>query len=189
MNKASTNAIIKADGTIWLEYTAVYKATCQTMDMTKFPFDEHYCHFDFTSWTYTQQELDLYDAKDEFEVTDSMKLVPNAEWEISMNGTEMLVEVDNCENATYVLWRIKFRLVRKPLYFLVNIILPITITCYISFLGMFSPSTGSGERTEKAFLGITTLLAVALLMLTVSAQMPVTSNSVPLMGKLKSMQY
>lgn len=155
------------------------------MDVKNFPFDHHQCYFDFASWTYTQAELDVYDASDEFDVTESMRFLPNAEWDLTITGTEKRIENDTAENELYPTWRVHVSLIRKPLYFLINMIIPTTITCFVSFLGMFSPSTSSGERTEKAFLGITTLLAVSLLMLTVSAQMPVTSNAVPLIGTFK----
>lgn len=181
--QASTNVVLSHEGKVTNSFTAVYKATCREMDMTNFPFDRHTCHLDFASWTYSGEELDVFESRNPHELPDSMKLVPSSEWDIVIIGTEKLVEIECCPNETYPTLRIKMALNRKPLYFLINIIIPTTITCYISFFGMFSPSTNTGERMEKAFLGITTLLAVSLLMLTVSSQMPVTSTAVPLMGK------
>lgn len=149
--------------------------------MTNFPFDHHSCYMDFASWTYSGKELDIFESEYS-DLPQSMKLVAHSEWDIEITGSEKIVEHECCPNETYPTLRVNIALHRKPLYFLINIIIPTTITCYISFIGMFSPSSSSGDRLEKAFLGITTLLAVSLLMLTVSAQMPVTSTAVPLMG-------
>lgn len=182
MNQASTNVIISHDGKVTNSFTAVYKATCREMDMTNFPFDAHKCYLDFASWTYSGNELDIFETSLSHDLPASMKLIAHSEWDIEITNTEKLVEYECCPNETYPTLRINIALKRKPLYFLINIIIPTTITCYISFIGMFSPSSSSGDRLEKAFLGITTLLAVSLLMLTVSAQMPVTSTAIPLMG-------
>lgn len=72
---------------------------------------------------------------------------------------------------------------RKPLFYLVNLIIPTCIITLISIVGFFMPSSASGERHEKISLGITTLLSMSILMLMVSDQMPTTSTFIPLIGE------
>nr|CDP96919.1 BMA-DEG-3, isoform d [Brugia malayi] len=100
---------------------------------------------------------------------------------------------------------------RKPLYYVVNLIIPTTILtlgffnlkilkdaslnvadvsrvqsgkCRMAIVGFFTPASTSDERTEKITIGITALLAISILMLMVSDQMPTTSDFVPLIGDL-----
>lgn len=161
---------------------AVYKATCRNLDMTDFPFDSHNCFLEFCSWTYSGTEMDILEGKYSYELPNSMKQVASPEWDYEIVNIEKIVEWECCPNQSYPLMRLHLFLKRKPLYYMINLVVPTVITCYVSFFGMFSPSSNTGERLEKAFLGITTLLAVSLLMLTVSNTLPVTSVAIPLMG-------
>uniref|UniRef100_A0A1I7XU77 Neur_chan_LBD domain-containing protein n=1 Tax=Heterorhabditis bacteriophora TaxID=37862 RepID=A0A1I7XU77_HETBA len=71
---------------------------------------------------------------------------------------------------------------RKPLFYLVNLIIPTSIITLIAIVGFFTTSSASGMREEKVSLGITTLLSMSILMLMVSDQMPTTSTFIPLIG-------
>ncbi len=72
---------------------------------------------------------------------------------------------------------------RKPLYYIVNLIIPAIFISVIATFGFFTPVSSSGERTEKVNLGITTLLAMAVLLMVVSDHMPTTSILVPLISE------
>lgn len=78
---------------------------------------------------------------------------------------------------------------RKPLFYLVNLIIPTCIITLISIVGFFMPSSASGERHEKISLGITTLLSMSILMLMVSDQMPTTSTFIPLIGERRCTRH
>jgi nicotinic acetylcholine receptor, invertebrate len=52
----------------------------------------------------------------------------------------------------------------------------------VAILGFFTPASTGDERIEKFNLGITTLLAMSILLLMVADQMPTTSEFVPLIG-------
>ena len=68
---------------------------------------------------------------------------------------------------------------RKPLYHYINLILP---TAAIAMLGLMAfwlpPDSG-----EKVSLSVTILLATAVFQLVVNENMPVQSNSVPIICK------
>lgn len=147
-----------------------------SMDMSRFPFDVHDCYMEFASWTYAGDELDLFDDMSSYDPSDSLKLIPNAEWDISIKTAEKFAEWSCCPNGSYPRLRIPILMKRKPIYFIMNVLLPISVICFVCFIGMFCPSTSSGDRTEKVFIGITTLSAVSLLIYSVSAQIPVTST-------------
>ena len=56
---------------------------------------------------------------------------------------------------------------RKPLYYVINLILPTSIITLVAITGFFTPASTADDRTEKINLGITTLLAMSILMLMV----------------------
>ena len=69
---------------------------------------------------------------------------------------------------------------RKPLFYIFNLIVPTSIITIVAIVGFFTPASTADERTEKFNLGITTLLAMSILLLMVADQMPTTSEFVPL---------
>ncbi|VDN24769.1 unnamed protein product [Gongylonema pulchrum] len=71
---------------------------------------------------------------------------------------------------------------RKPLYYVVNLIIPTTIITLVAIVGFFTPASTGDERREKITMGITTLLAMFILMLMVADQMPATSDFVSFIG-------
>lgn len=70
------------------------------------------------------------------------------------------------------------------MYYVVNLIIPTSIITLVSITGFFTPASTADDRTEKINLGITTLLAMSILMLMISDQMPTTSDFIPLIGRL-----
>lgn len=56
-------------------------------------------------------------------------------------------------------------------------------------MGFFTPASTEDDRKEKINLGITTLLAMSILMLIVSDSMPTTSEFVPLIGTEQTTDY
>ena len=66
---------------------------------------------------------------------------------------------------------------------MLNLLVPTSIITVVAIFGFFTPATTGDDRTEKFNLGITTLLAMSILLLMVSDQMPTTSEFVPLIGK------
>lgn len=67
-------------------------------------------------------------------------------------------------------------------FYILNVIIPSLIVAFINFFGFFTPSSSSGERNEKITLGLTTLLAMAVILLQVAEQVPRTSISTPMIG-------
>ncbi len=94
----------------------------------------------------------------------------------------MVQEKFACCKEPYVLLKAHLVIRRKPLYFMVNFVIPTAIITLVAVTGFFTPSTSTNERQEKVNLGITTLLAMMILLLMVGDQMPSTSDFVPLIG-------
>ncbi|CAJ0937983.1 unnamed protein product, partial [Mesorhabditis belari] len=86
-----------------------------------------------------------------------------------------------CPN-NYTLLHYIIHLRRKPLYYVINLIIPTGIITLISIVGFFTSSSINDIREEKITLGITTLLSMSILILMVSDKMPSTSSFIPLIG-------
>uniref|UniRef100_A0A915BL59 Neurotransmitter-gated ion-channel transmembrane domain-containing protein n=1 Tax=Parascaris univalens TaxID=6257 RepID=A0A915BL59_PARUN len=71
---------------------------------------------------------------------------------------------------------------RKPLYYIVNLVVPATVITVVAVIGFFTPATTNNERLDKLGLGIDSLLAMSFLMTMIDEKMPVTSEYVPLFG-------
>lgn len=70
---------------------------------------------------------------------------------------------------------------RRPIYYITVIVAPTFLISSLSVLGIFSPGSNDGPRSEKVSLGLGSLLAMTVLLDIVSAAMP-KSNSIPLLG-------
>ncbi|KAL3110447.1 hypothetical protein niasHT_019308 [Heterodera trifolii] len=74
-----------------------------------------------------------------------------AEEEKTNEGSDQEADVDN-----YTLLEFKLHIQRRPLFYLVNLIIPTSIITLIAIVGFFSSSTVNDVRDEKISLGITT---------------------------------
>ncbi|WKX93109.1 hypothetical protein Q1695_010832 [Nippostrongylus brasiliensis] len=163
---------------IELLYPTIYKFSC-LLDLRFFPFDVQNCTMIFSSWTYDQTGIDYFPASDEISIANYLE---NEGWEIlTTKVSRHEVKYSCCPNE-YTLLHLTLYLRRKPLFYLVNLIIPTSIITLIAIVGFFTTSSASGMREEKVSLGITTLLSMSILMLMVSDQMPTTSTFIPLIG-------
>ena len=71
---------------------------------------------------------------------------------------------------------------RRPLFYIIIIIIPSYIITMVSLVGLFSPRINNGDREEKVTLGLTTLLTMSVMLLGIQQQMPRSSDGMPLLG-------
>ncbi|CAI4227023.1 unnamed protein product [Auanema sp. JU1783] len=159
-------------------YPAIYKFYCR-LYLQFFPFDSQTCHMIFGSWTSDNMDID-YDSLAK-EVGTSNYL-PNEGWSLMATGAlRKEVKYVCCPN-NYTLLDFTLYLRRRPLFYLVNLVIPTFIITLIAITGFFTTSSTTGVRDEKISLCITTLLSMSILMLMVSDQMPSTSTFIPLIS-------
>uniref|UniRef100_A0A5S6Q8S0 Neurotransmitter-gated ion-channel ligand-binding domain-containing protein n=1 Tax=Trichuris muris TaxID=70415 RepID=A0A5S6Q8S0_TRIMR len=163
---------------ITFRYPAIYKFTCN-MNILYFPFDAHRCRMTFGSWMYDSVDLDYQPLTDDVFMED---YIEHTEWSVVKFKTHRELQFFKCCVRPFGLVHADLVIRRKPLFTIVNLIIPTAIINFISMFGFFSPTTVNGDRTEKVTLGITTLLAMSILLLMVSEEMPTTSDFIPLIG-------
>ncbi|KAI1727934.1 neurotransmitter-gated ion-channel ligand binding domain-containing protein [Ditylenchus destructor] len=177
---------IRADSLFWegkqgsnmsFLYPAIYTVTCR-LNIRYFPYDQQNCTLTISSWTNSKSALD-YHADERVNMA---SYIANEEWDVVSFKIYRHEYKYACCPEPWVILEASIVLRRKPLYYVINLIIPTAIITLVAITGFFTPASTADDRTEKINLGITTLLAMSILMLMVSDQMPTTSEFVPLIA-------
>ncbi|CAI4228454.1 unnamed protein product [Auanema sp. JU1783] len=159
-------------------YPALYRTSC-LLDIRFFPYDQQICKLTISSWTSSKSDID-YIA--EFTSVNLDNFLPNEEWVVISFDINRVEQKFVCCPEPWVLLEASLVVRRKPLYYIVNLVIPTSVITMVAVTGFFTAASTSSERREKLSLGIDSLLAMSILMMMVSEQMPTTSDYVPLFG-------
>ncbi|XP_020340974.2 acetylcholine receptor subunit gamma-like [Oncorhynchus kisutch] len=181
------NVLIYSSGYMYWLPPAIYRSTC-AIEITYFPFDYQNCTLVFRSQTYSANELEIMLAVDteteqpiEWVDIDPEAFTENGEWAIKHRPARKLI------NSRYTpddleYQEISFNLViqRKPLFYIINIILPCSLISSLVVLAYFLPAQAGGQ---KLTVSISVLLAQTVFLFLIAQKVPETSLNVPLIGK------
>uniref|UniRef100_A0A7I4YEI0 ACR-5-like protein n=1 Tax=Haemonchus contortus TaxID=6289 RepID=A0A7I4YEI0_HAECO len=163
---------------VQLMFPAIYKLSC-AMNVQWFPYDSQNCTFIISSWTHDKATIDYWA---EHPTVNLKNMARNDEWEVLGFEFERIEQIFKCCANPWVLLYAHLVIRRKPLYYVINLVIPTSIITIVAITGFFTPTSTSSERDEKLYLGINTLLTMSIMMLMVCNQMPSTSSYVPLMS-------
>lgn len=138
------------------------KTTC-AINVQDFPFDTQECTVRFISFGHPSSEV-RYNPLTDF--VDTTNYQESSEW--ILDGSS--IEVKEMDGSSIIY--ITFKFTRRPLYYVVNLILPIMILAVISCLVFFLPGN-SGERVGYS---VTAFLTFAVYLTMVSDNLPKTSD-------------
>ena len=150
------------NGQVDLNIGIVTKTGC-VVDTTNFPFDQQTCKIMFTPWGYKSHEIDFaptttYARTDQF--------IENQEWKLS--GTSLNTTIQ----ANRSILTFTVTLDRRPIYFMINMIIPVVLLGILNSLSFVLPPT-AGERMGFA----TNIFLTFAVYLTILAQnLPETSK-------------
>ncbi|XP_048238963.1 neuronal acetylcholine receptor subunit alpha-10-like [Haliotis rufescens] len=170
------NAVVQSNGEVLLVYQVILKTSC-TIDVAYFPMDQQHCQMTFLSWTSNGDQLNLTNG--ESGDVGLYEYIGNAEWDmVSYKKSRNVLRYPCCPEPYLSLsYRVVVR--RRPLFFLVNLMMPCLVITLVALLGLLVPN----ESGEKISIGITSLLAMIALLLVISSLLPPTSLAIPLIGK------
>lgn len=166
---------IFSDGMVTYNFPTVLETQC-SLDVKYFPFDTQRCPLVFGSWAHNGLEVDFISKGKSGDLSTTQT---NTEWDIVSFNTYRNVAYYNCCSEPYPDVRFVLEIRRKPLFYVVQIMIP---TFFITLLGMlvFTLTVESGEKVGTA---LTILLAVVVLLLIVSGSLPASAETLPLIGK------
>lgn len=151
------------DGTLNWTPGGVYQTQCST-DVTYYPFDTQVCSVILSTWGYTSIEITLNSTG-----VDLSYYEPDGEWEFISNSVTTTTRTSGQNSMPQVSFEMTFK--RRPVYQVMNTILPMMLLGLLScFVFHLHPDSG-----EKIGYSLTTLLAFAVYLTIVSAEMPTTS--------------
>uniref|UniRef100_A0A671FDM8 Acetylcholine receptor subunit epsilon n=2 Tax=Rhinolophus ferrumequinum TaxID=59479 RepID=A0A671FDM8_RHIFE len=180
------NVLVYEGGSVtWLP-PAIYRSTC-AVEVTYFPFDWQNCSLVFRSQTYNAEEVAFVFAVDDDGETiskidiDTEAYTENGEWAIDFCPGVIRrhdgVSPDG-PGDTDIIYTLIIR--RKPLFYVINIIVPCVLISGLVLLAYFLPAQAGGQ---KCTVSINVLLAQTVFLFLIAQKIPETSLSVPLLGR------
>uniref|UniRef100_A0A915N126 Neurotransmitter-gated ion-channel ligand-binding domain-containing protein n=1 Tax=Meloidogyne javanica TaxID=6303 RepID=A0A915N126_MELJA len=165
MNREETERYINV--VVIFMYPALYRVSCR-INILYFPYDQQNCTLIISSWT---SDISSIDYQPDANSVNLHSFIRNEEWEV-VSFEIRRVQKFVCCPEPWVLLHASLVVRRKPLYYIVNLVLPTSVITLVAVTGFFTPASTSNERREKLSLGIDS----------VSEQMPTTSDYLPLFG-------
>ncbi|XP_048238943.1 acetylcholine receptor subunit alpha-like [Haliotis rufescens] len=166
-------AILHSSGEVDLKYEAILETPCH-LDLQYFPMDQQRCRMSFESWTYNDKQLNITNGEGGDASLSDYRF--QTELELLSFTTSRQTSYYTCCAEPYVTLTYDVVVRRRPLFFLVNLMMPCLVVTLVALLGLLVPN----ESGEKVTIGITSLLAMIALLLVLSTAMPPTSSVVPL---------
>ncbi|MEE6508921.1 hypothetical protein FKM82_023419 [Ascaphus truei] len=180
-----TNTLVSPDGSMYWLPPAIYRSAC-LVAVAYFPFDWQNCSMVFQSQTYSANEIEmLLTVEDgqtiEWIVIDPEAFTENGEWAIkhmpAKKITNHRLTPDDVNYQEIVFYLI---IQRKPLFYIINIIVPCVLISSVSVLVYFLPAKAGGQ---KCTVSINILLAQTVFLFLIAQKIPETSTAVPLIVK------
>ncbi|KAJ6653653.1 hypothetical protein lerEdw1_008841 [Lerista edwardsae] len=180
------NALVSYDGLVYWLPPAIYRSACSIV-VTYFPFDWQNCSMVFQSQTYSAHEINLLLKKEEDETIEWIFIDPeafteNGEWAIKHRPAKKVLNAERFTPEDTEYQQIIFFLIiqRKPLFYIINIIIPCVLISSVAVLVYFLPAKAGGQ---KCTVSINVLLAQTVFLFLIAKKVPETSQAVPLIGK------
>ena len=146
------------------------------LDISFFPYDDQICPIIVGSWSHPSKYLNISTSLPPATIE---KSVQNNEWDITdIQASRKIITYECCPHE-YVEIHYQIYLKRKPLFYIINIMLP-SIMLHVMSTFIFLVPADAGERIS---FGLTTFLSHSVFALLVAERVPESSNSVPIICK------
>uniref|UniRef100_A0A8C4YPC4 Cholinergic receptor nicotinic gamma subunit n=1 Tax=Gopherus evgoodei TaxID=1825980 RepID=A0A8C4YPC4_9SAUR len=180
------NTLLDSNGCLLWMPPAIYRTSCAIF-VTYFPFDWQNCSMVFQSQTYSANEINLLLTEEdgqtiEWIVIDPEAFTENGEWAIKHRPAKKIVNAERFTPDDLGYQQVVFYLIiqRKPLFYVINIIVPCVLISSVAVLVYFLPAKAGGQ---KCTVSINVLLAQTVFLFLIAQKVPETSDAMPLIGK------
>ncbi|CAD5221539.1 unnamed protein product [Bursaphelenchus okinawaensis] len=168
------NMRLHDNGRVFMNIPQTVVAVCD-MDVSLFPFDTQYCPISHTSPLLTVEEQ-VVTVRQTPEKAD---FKGNPEYDV-INVTTFAYNISE-NGETRMSYVFVFQLKRRPLYYIIVIVIPTFLISALSIFGIFCSENVAQSRTEKISTGLASLLSLIVLLGVISSEMPRTEKF-PLLG-------
>ncbi|ELT96195.1 hypothetical protein CAPTEDRAFT_76688, partial [Capitella teleta] len=132
------------------------------------------CSLIFGTWTYTSFKMNMTNSTEQVIMYDYNT---SGEWHITGTSVDRLEFVyDCCPNSRFSKVEASIYLKRRHRFYTLNLVLPCAMLSSLTLVTFLSPP----DQGEKISLGISILLSFNVFMLSLSENMPKTSETLPL---------
>ncbi|XP_048748158.1 neuronal acetylcholine receptor subunit alpha-6-like [Ostrea edulis] len=146
----------------------VFESRC-SMDITHFPFDTQTCDIKFITWSHYVQQIDILRSSSGIQFYEYEE---NSVWDLVDTSSEIQKE----QRESQVKFTLTLR--RKPLYYVINIILPVIFLGYLNILVFVIPV----DAGEKMSFSVTVFLSFAVFLTIISTLLPTSSANTPIIA-------
>ncbi|XP_028987446.1 acetylcholine receptor subunit gamma [Betta splendens] len=179
------NALVSPNGCVYWLPPAIYRSACP-ITVNYFPFDWQNCTMVFRSQTYSANEIEMVLKEEDNQTMEWVFIEPqafteNGEWVIRHRPAKKVINAQHSKDELDYQEVIFFLVIqRKPLFYIINIIVPCVLFSSLSLLVYFLPAKAGGQ---KCTMSIINLLGQTVFLFLIAKKVPETSESVPLIGK------
>ncbi|XP_078282699.1 5-hydroxytryptamine receptor 3B isoform X1 [Rhinoraja longicauda] len=167
---------VNASGVV-KNYKPIQVVSACNLQIYAFPFDQQNCSFTFGSWMHTVNDVNLKFWRSRAEVeNDTRAFLSDSEWELLSVPSKY--ERLHAEGDDYA--QIQFNVVirRRPLFYMVSLLLPSMFLMLVDVTSYFLPPNSSGRITFKSSI----LLGYTVFRINLHNQLAVTALHTPLIG-------
>ncbi|XP_078282700.1 5-hydroxytryptamine receptor 3B isoform X2 [Rhinoraja longicauda] len=165
---------VNASGVV-KNYKPIQVVSACNLQIYAFPFDQQNCSFTFGSWMHTVNDVNLKFWRSRAEVeNDTRAFLSDSEWELLSVPSKY--ERLHAEGDDYA--QIQFNVVirRRPLFYMVSLLLPSMFLMLVDVTSYFLPPNSSGRITFKSSI----LLGYTVFRINLHNQLAVTALHTPL---------
>ena len=153
----------------WLPFE-VFESRCK-LDTKYYPFDQQKCSLVFSVWSHTVDEVKIESSSNGIKFDDSFQ--GSNVWTIL--STNYAINEDET-GSNYITFT--FIIKRRPLYYIMNIIIPIVFLGFLNGFAFLIPA----ESGEKMGYSVTVFLSIVVFLTIIGSLLPVTSVKASILG-------
>ncbi|XP_046579387.1 neuronal acetylcholine receptor subunit alpha-3-like [Haliotis rubra] len=166
-----TRRVLYKNGSVVVHVPGYFSTFCN-FDMTYFPFDSQTCNIKLNSLDHFAEELEFRPVSKQVTTIGNYK---DAEW--TVDWTMLTSDQINIAPHRYSRISVMLKVARKPLFAILNIVIPIVTISVLSMMVFLVPV----ESGEKLSFSLSALLSLAVFMSFISEQIPASSEKPPLL--------
>ncbi|CAH1796315.1 unnamed protein product [Owenia fusiformis] len=162
-----------SDGAANIDIGGDFSTVCP-VNIKFYPFDDQICKFIFANWVYTGNDVNLTCMEPHVNLE---VFLESGEWEIiETNGKRIEYFYAAHPDLPYPEVHYTIVLRRKPLFYMINVVLPVMLIACLTLLVFWLPA----DSGEKMSMGLTILLSFSVFLLLIVDNIPKTSTATPL---------